>query len=113
MIDDEDGALAAIADLEAAGMAPDGIWRLSGPELAEVVRAQETGQTALQRMTGALSSLLSDDARILDYLEMTGSSGQILIIQAEERRDEIQATLARHGAHDMRYFGRLTTEDLY
>ena len=112
VIDDEPRAEAAIADLEASGVPPEGIWRASGAEIAEMVKARSAHESALHRFIAGISLLFSDDARIQDYLELAGRSGRVLIVPAEGRRDEIKGILARHGAHDMRYFGRLVTEDL-
>jgi hypothetical protein len=112
VIDDEPRAEAAIADLEASGVPPESIWRASGAEIAEMVEARSAHESALHRFIAGISLLLSDDARIQDYLELAGRSGRVLVVPAEGRRDEIKGILARHGAHDMRYFGRLVTEDL-
>jgi hypothetical protein len=88
------------------------VWRASAAEITAILQAAAERESAIYRVARVAVGMLSDDARVSDYLERAGTSGELLFVLVGDRRDVIVNILKGHNAHYMRYFGRLTVEDL-
>jgi hypothetical protein len=106
---------AAVADLVAAGFDPAAIRVLVGEEAALRIDGRGTHHGIVARLYRLVQFTQMDQAPDFRRYELEAQRGHPVIVVKETdptRRQEIRATLRRHGAHFTNFYGRFFTETL-
>jgi hypothetical protein len=106
---------AAVAELEAAGIAPGDVHLLVGEQAALRIDGRGTHHGLVARLYRLVQFTQMDQAPDFRRYELEARRGHPVIAVKEPdpaRRREIRAVLRRHGAHFTNFYGRFATETL-
>jgi hypothetical protein len=112
VVDDPAATDDAVAALVDAGVQPDAITVLAGPEGERRITPRSTLWNRTMRF---ISFIAADQAVDLDWYRSALAGGRAVLVvhvpQGELRRGAIDA-LRRSGAHFINHYGRMATEDI-
>ena len=115
VIDDPVEAAAAMAELQAGGIAPPELELLRGEEGAD--RVDGTGEVSgwLGRLRRAFDFTLMDQLVDFAAYERALRDGRAVVmvhVRGDAPKDVVHRILRRHGGHFINYYGRFATEEL-
>ncbi|HEU0236137.1 MAG TPA: hypothetical protein VFR14_06805 [Candidatus Limnocylindrales bacterium] len=115
VIDDPAVAAAAIDELVAAGVAPDDVQLLTGPDGASRLDGTGAVHGIRARILRLVQFVMMDQLPDFASYEAAAREGRAVVVvrvpDAARRRAAV-GTLERAGGHFMNYFGRLATEEI-
>ncbi len=115
VIDDPAGAAAAMADLQASGIATDDLELLRGDEGAD--RMDGVGDVSgwLGRLRRAFDFTLMDqlvDFASYEWALRDGRAVTMVRVRGDQPKAAATAILRRHAGHFINYYGRFATEEV-
>ena len=115
VLDDPTAAVAALADLQASGLATRDLDILRGAEGAD--RMDGTGEVSgwLGRLRRAFDFTLMDqlvDFAVYERALRDGRAVVMVHVHGDGPKAAAHAILKRHGGHFINYYGRFATEEL-
>ncbi len=113
VIDDPAEALQAADDLHAAGFDKDDVRLFLGQEVVDHDSDIMEHRSSLKNLVYMLSNISDAVTMAQDYLDEARQGHQILAVHAPdaERAKQAYASVMRHHAHQVRYYGRWTVQD--
>ncbi len=114
VIDDPAEALQAVDDLRAAGFVEDDVRLFLGQEVVDHDRDIMNHRSSLKNVVYMLSNISDETVMAQEYLDEARQGHQILAVHASDvgRVKQASASVVRHHAHRVRYYGRWTVSDL-
>jgi hypothetical protein len=109
----EDAAQALRSDLEQAGF--QGTHLFHGEDIARTVDAKGEHSGPLGAVVKAIQDHLSEEQNYLAQYQEEARAGHEVIavkVAGREQAEDVRAVLERHGARNIRFFGRLAVADL-
>jgi len=109
----EDAAKQAASELHAAGFAETSL--IEGDEATKIFDARGERSGALAKVVKAVQDHLSEEPNYLaQYQEEARSGNEIVAVKVDDhdQAETAKLILERHGARNIRYFGKLAVSDL-
>jgi len=114
VIDDPAEALRAVENLRATGFSEEDIRLFLSQEVVDRDRAIMSYRSVLQNMIYTVANISDDAAMAREYLDEARQGHQLLVVHAPEveRATQASASVERHHAHRVRYYGRWVVRDV-